>query len=68
MHTKSDNIESKMNHEVDEVIEEIFESLKKDVKIGRINKGSEFVFDFVHLLYYKCHRIVVDRTQILLIA
>ena len=20
-------------------------------------KGSEFVFDFVHLLYYKCHKI-----------
>ena len=20
-------------------------------------KGSEFVFDYVHLMYYKCHRI-----------
>ena len=20
-------------------------------------RGSEFVFDYVHLLYYKCHRI-----------
>ena len=20
-------------------------------------KGSEFVFDYVHLLYYKCHKI-----------
>ena len=38
MHTKSDNIESKMNHEVDEVIEEIFESLKKDVKISWKNQ------------------------------
>ena len=21
-------------------------------------RGSDFVFDFVHLLYYKCHKIV----------
>ena len=24
-------------------------------------KGSEFVFDFVHLLYYKCHKINPNR-------
>ena len=29
MHSKSDNIEIMMNDEVDEVIEELFESLKK---------------------------------------
>ena len=23
-------------------------------------KGSEFVFDYVHLLYYKCHKINLD--------
>ena len=23
-------------------------------------KGSEFVFDYVHLLYYKCHKIDLD--------
>ena len=24
-------------------------------------KGSEFVFDYVHLLYYKCHKINPKR-------
>ena len=25
-------------------------------------KGSEFVFDYVHLLYYKCHKINPNRS------
>ena len=24
-------------------------------------RGSEFVFDYVHLLYYKCHKINLNR-------
>ena len=24
-------------------------------------KGSEFVFDYVHLLYFKCHKINLNR-------
>ena len=24
-------------------------------------KGSEFIFDYFHLLYYKCHKIVPNR-------
>ena len=24
-------------------------------------KGSDFVFNYVHLLYYKCHRIYLNR-------
>ena len=24
-------------------------------------KGSEFVFDYVHLLYYKCHKINLNQ-------
>ena len=24
-------------------------------------KGSEFVFDYVHLLYYKCHKLNPNR-------
>ena len=46
MHSKSSNIEIMMNDKADEVLE-LEESMK----------GSEFVFDFVHLLYYKCHKI-----------
>ena len=24
-------------------------------------RGSEFVFDYIHLLYYKCHKISFNR-------
>ena len=24
-------------------------------------KGSEFAFDHIHLLYYKCHKIIPNR-------
>ena len=41
MHSKSDNIEIMINDEADEVIKE----------------PSESVFDYVHLLYYKCYKI-----------
>ena len=26
-------------------------------------KGSEFVLDYVHLLYYKCHKINLNRGE-----
>ena len=29
--------------------------------LENLKKGSEFVFDFVHLLYYKCHKINLSR-------
>ena len=50
MYSKIDNIKIMMNDDADEVIKEFLIHLKTDVKI----KGSEFVFDFGHLLYYKC--------------
>ena len=48
-----------MNDEADKVIEKLFESLKKNYqsKLEESLKGSEFVFDYIHLLHYKCHRI-----------
>ena len=56
MHSKSDNIEIMKNDEADEVIKELFDSLKNRYQNNLESmKGSEFVFDYVHLLYYKCH-------------
>ena len=48
-----------MNDEADEVIKELFESLKKRYqnKLEESMKGSGFVFNYVHLLNYKCHEI-----------
>ena len=56
--TKSDNIEIVINDEVNEVIKGIFDSLKNSFQNNlELIKGSEFIFDYVHLLHYKCHKI-----------
>ena len=46
-----------MNNEA--VIEELFESFKKmyQNQLEELMKGSEFLFDQVYSLYYKCHKI-----------
>ena len=63
MHSKTDNIEIMINDKVDEVIVELFESLhnsyKNNLEISM--KRSEFVFDYVDLLYYKCQEINLNR-------
>ena len=52
MHSKSDNIEIMINDEADEVIKELFNSLKDRCQNNLESiKGSQFVFDYVHLLY-----------------
>ena len=50
MHSKSDNIEIMISDEADEV----FDSLKNRYQNNlQPMRGSEFVFDYVQLLYYK---------------
>ena len=57
MHSKSDNIEIMISDEANEVIKELFDSLKNRYQNNLESmKGSEFVFDYVHLMYYKCHK------------
>ena len=58
MHSKSDNIDTMINDEADEVIKELFVSLKNRYQnnLESMN-GSEFVIDYVQSLYYKCHKI-----------
>ena len=62
MHSKSDNIEIMMNDEVMKKNKLLRKKLnhskiiiKKDLETKM--KGSEFVFDYVFLLYYKFHKI-----------
>ena len=56
MYLKSDNIEIMINDEVDEVIKKVFRSLENTYQNNLESMiGREFVFDYVHLLYYKCH-------------
>ena len=57
MHSKSDNLEVMTYDNANEVIEENFESLLSKYQMGLETsiKGSDFIFDDVSLLYYKCH-------------
>ena len=59
MHSKSDNIEIMINDRVDEVIKELFDSLLSSYQIDLevSMKGSDYIFDYVHLSYQKCHKI-----------
>ena len=59
MHSKSDKIERMISNKGDEVIEELFESFLNRYQIGLETsvRGSDFIFDCVHLLYCKCRKI-----------
>ena len=62
MYSKSDNIEITMNDEADEVIKELFDSLKNRYQNNLESmKDSEFLFNYIHLLYYKCYKINPNR-------
>ena len=54
MRSKSGNIEIMINDKADEVVEELFQSLLSRYYFGLKTsmKGSDFIFDCVHLLYY----------------
>ena len=58
MHSKSDIIEIMINDQADEAIQKIFQSFKNRYQNNLESmRDSEFVFDYVHLLHYKCHKI-----------
>ena len=63
MHSKGNNIEIMIIDKTDEVIEKLFDSLIKKYQIGleKPMRGSNFIFDCVHLLFYKCHIINPNR-------
>ena len=62
MHSKSDNIEIIINEEAHNAIKEFFNSLKNRCQNNLESMtGSEFLFDYVQLLYYQCHKIYPNR-------
>ena len=47
-----------INDEADEVIKKLFNSHKNRYQNSlELMKCSEFVFNYIHLLYCKCHKI-----------
>ena len=62
MRSKSDNIEIMINDRADEVIKELSYSLKNRYQknLGTM-RSSKFVFDYLHLFYYKCQKKIIRR-------
>ena len=62
-HSKSDNIEVMGYDKADEVIEELFESLlyRHQIGIETSMRGSDFIYDSLCLLHYKCHKMIFKR-------
>ena len=60
---KSNNIEIMIGNETDKIIKELLDSLLQRYQEGleESMKESEFVFDRVDLLYYKCHQASLNR-------
>ena len=57
-HSKNNNLAFMINDGADKVVKELFDSLKNRYQNNLESmKGSEFVFDYIHLLYHMCHKI-----------
>ena len=65
MHSRSDNKKIMINDIAEEIVEELLQPLvfRYQIELETSMKGilKEFVFDYVHLLYYKCHKINMNR-------
>ena len=63
MHSKSDSISFKHFSDVNEVINEHFESLcsRYQENLETSMRGSAFIFDSVQLMYYKCYKVNFKR-------
>ena len=64
MYTQSDNVEILTDTEADDIINELFKSFFKKYQEGLETKmkGSEFAFDRIDLLYYRLHKISLNRS------
>ena len=59
MYSMSNNIKFTFYNDVNEVANELFESLllRYQDNLETPMRGSEFIFESVHLLYYKYHKV-----------
>ena len=63
MHSMSDNIKFTPYNDGNEVVNELFQSLcsKYQDNLETSMRGSDFVFDSVQFMYYKCHQVKFKR-------
>ena len=63
MHSKSNNIKFTSYNNAIKVVDELFESLRsrfqRNIEISM--RGSDFIFDWVQLIYCKCHKVNFRR-------
>ena len=57
MHSKSDNVEIMIKDEANELMKIDIDIKNRYQNNLELMKGSDFVFDCAHLLYYKYHKI-----------
>ena len=59
MHSKSDNIKFTSYNDANEIVDELFESLHSRYQdnLEKSMRGSEYIFDSVRFMYYKCHKV-----------
>ena len=69
MHSRSSNLKFKSYNDVTEVVDEVFESLHSRCQgnLGTSVRKSNFLFDSVQLMYYKCHKILNLGDHILIL-
>ena len=63
IYSSSDNIKFTSYSVANKVIDELFESLwsRYQVNFETSMRGSDFIFDSVQLMYYKCHKVNFRR-------
>ena len=59
MHSKSDDKEIKINDKADKVFKSLLNRYQNNLETSM--RGSDFIFDCVHLLYYKLQKINLNR-------
>ena len=65
MHSRCESIEAMTYENANEVIEYIFESFfsRYQVELESSKKGSNFIFDGVNLMHFKCHKVNFKRSS-----
>ena len=63
MHSRSNNINFKSCNDANEVVDELFESLRSRYQrnLETSTRARDFIFDSVQLIYYKCHKVNFKR-------
>ena len=59
MHSRSNNITFILYTDANEVDDKLLESLRSrnQKNLETLMRGSDFIFDSIQLIYYKCHKV-----------